>query len=63
MNASHQGWTLIIGIALLFFGFAGAGVTFIFNSSTPMQLGPVPFFGSCFVALIGLIVTIIGVIG
>ena len=41
-----------------FIGLAGAVVTFIFNSQTPMQLGPVPFFGGaglfviCTVALI-----------
>jgi hypothetical protein len=63
MNASHQGWTLIIGIALLLIGAATAFVTFVFNSSTPLQLGPIPFFAGCAAALIGLIVTVVGVVG
>ena len=43
---------LVIGIAL-------AGATFVFNSSTPFQPGPVPFFigaamaAFCLIALIG----------
>lgn len=50
---------LAIGLGLLFLGAAGAGVTFILNGSTPIQLGPVPFFAGCIVALIGLIITLI----
>lgn len=49
---------LAIGLGLLAIGAVGAGVTFVLNSSTPMQLGPIPFFAGCFVALVGLIVTI-----
>ena len=63
MNASHQGWTLLIGVAMLLIGAATAIVTFVFNSSTPLQLGPIPFFAGCMAALVGLIVTIVGVIG
>lgn len=63
MNASHQGWTLLIGVAMLLIGSAAAFVTFVLNSSTPMQLGPVPFFTGCAIALVGIIVTIVAVIG
>ena len=51
---------LFIGMVL---GALGAAVTFFFNSSTPLQLGPVPFFagiafgGVCLVALIARIST------
>ena len=47
---------LLVGFVI---GLSVAGVTFVFNSSTPIQLGPVPFFGGaglaafCLIALIG----------
>lgn len=51
----------------LFLGFAAgivaAGVTFIFNSQTPLHLGPIPFFTgaalalACLIALIARIAT------
>lgn len=53
---------LTVGIVLLALGIAGAVGTFVLNSSTPMQLGPIPFFVSAFVCLVGLIVTIYAMI-
>lgn len=53
-------WLLAIGMLA---GLVIAGVTFVFNSSTPMQLDPIPFFGGaaifviCFIAFIARIVT------
>ena len=32
-----------------------AGVTFVFNSSTPLQLGPIPFFGGAILAVVCLV--------
>lgn len=49
---------IAVGVFLLLVGAIGAIVTFIFNSQTPMQLGPVPFFAGCAVALVGLIIFI-----
>ena len=46
---------LWIGLAMLIVGIGGAGITMICNSQTPIQLGPVPFFAGCGVALVGLI--------
>jgi hypothetical protein len=54
---------LAIGLILLALGIAGAVIAFVLNSSTPMQLGPIPFFGGCFVALVGLIVVITALVG
>lgn len=53
---------VIVGLVLCILGIAGAGTTFMLNSSTPMQLGPIPFFVSCFVGLVGLIIVLIAVI-
>lgn len=63
MTGSHQGWTLAIGIAMLLIGAAGAVVTFVLNAATPLQLGPIPFFTGLLVALVGLIATIVAIIG
>lgn len=46
---------LWIGLAMFIVGCVAAGVVFIFNGSTPLQLGPVPFFGSAAVALVGVV--------
>lgn len=51
---------IAIGLVLLIVGVGSAGAAFIFNSQTPLQLGPVPFFGGAIVALIGLIFLISG---
>jgi hypothetical protein len=50
----------IIGLVMLVLGLAGAGFTFAANSSTPLQLGPVPFFCGAFLALVGLILLLVG---
>lgn len=49
---------LAIGCGLLVLGAAGAFVIGVFNSSTPLQLGPIPFFGCAMLALIGLILAV-----
>lgn len=46
---------LWIGLAMLIVGIVAAIVVFICNGSTPIQLGPIPFFGSLAVALVGLV--------
>lgn len=51
---------IAIGLILLIAGVAGAFVTFVLNSQTPLQLGPVPFFAGCGAALVGLILFISG---
>ena len=46
---------LLVGFLI---GVVVAVLTFVFNSSTPLQLGPVPFFGGsllAFVCFVGLI--------
>ena len=49
----------IIGVTLLILGMIGAGIIFVFNGSTPLQIGPIPFFACVFIAVIGLIITIV----
>lgn len=44
-----------IGLGMLIVGALAAAVVFICNGSTPFQLGPIPFFGSAAVALVGLV--------
>lgn len=43
-----------LSLALCLVGCAIAVITFVMNSQTPMQLGPIPFFFGCGLALIGL---------
>jgi hypothetical protein len=45
-----------IGAALMIVGVGISGLTFMLNSSTPMQLGPVPFFAGVAVFFVGLLV-------
>lgn len=62
MTSSQQGIVLASGISMLLIGAAVAVIAFILNASTPVQLGPVPFFTGCLVALVGLIATIVAII-
>ena len=39
-------------------GAAGAFVVFVLNGSTPIQLGPIPFFGCAALFVVSLIVVI-----
>lgn len=45
-----------LGATLFLFGTIIAAIVFLFNSQTPLQLGPIPFFGSVFVALVGFLI-------
>jgi hypothetical protein len=49
---------IAFGLALIVLGALAAGLTFVVNSGGG-ALGPIPFFGGCFVALVGLIVTVV----
>ena len=51
---------LWIGLAMLIVGVIAAAVVFICNGSTPIQLGPITFFGSIAVAFVGAVVFISG---
>ena len=37
----------LIGLALALLGVLAGAIVFVFNSQTPLQLGPIPFFASC----------------
>lgn len=47
---------LLIGLAVVF--AAISAVSFIFNSSTPMQLGPVPVLGGAALCVVCLVAAI-----
>lgn len=44
---------LLVLFAIL--GLAGAVVTFVLNANTPIQLGPIPFFGSVAIFIISIL--------
>jgi hypothetical protein len=45
-----------IGAGLMIVGAGAAAIVFTLNSQTPIQLGPVPFFGSCALIFVGILV-------
>lgn len=45
-----------IGAGLMIAGGAGMALAWIVNTNLPIQLGPVPFFGSCALAFAGLLI-------
>ena len=48
-------WVFLI---IFLVGVALAGAAFVFNSSTPLQVGPIPFFVGVAMAVVGLIALI-----
>lgn len=44
-----------LGLVIGLLGMAAGSFVFVLNSQTPVQLGPIPFFGSCAMVIVGLV--------